>query len=375
MNKKKLEGGGMVVMALGLVALDEEASAVLDGCRSWLEGYLSEAFPAFGWVVEKADWEQAGAETLRLLDRAQGEMETRGWQFCFLVSASGSSAEARWEMGEVFYGHSTAVIRLPGPRRSDEGDGGPACLEAVLDCFARLNGLTRQTSETSPAGEDAVPLYGPEEIRAIERSLRSLADGMLKRGVKEVRSAFLYLGIIFSHPMRVLRPVFSRRPLRIVFSLGKLVFAAMAALVLALLSTELWHLGVGMNIWRLILIAVAVLLAATVYVVFQQHLYVSRVSLSLSQQAAIFNIASFMTVLAVFMALFAVIVTATMVITVGVYPRYIVREWLGKAEIDFWDYVRVSLLIASLAMLVGALGAGLEENDHFRRVMYTERRR
>ena len=77
----------------------------------------------------------------------------------------------------------------------------------------------------------------------------------------------------------------------------------------------------------------------------------------------------------VLLALFAFIFAVTIVVTVGVYPRYIVEDWVMKSGLGFSDYVRVSLLISSMAMVVGALGAGLEENQHFRQVMYTERNR
>ena len=120
-------------------------------------------------------------------------------------------------------------------------------------------------------------------------------------------------------------------------------------------------------------IAVVVLLAATLYIVFRQRLYVRRVSLSLSEQAAFFNLTSFLTVVSVLFVLFLFIFAVTVLITVGIYPRYIVKEWLQKLELGFGDYVKVSLLISSLSMVVGALGAGLEENEHFRQVMYTER--
>jgi hypothetical protein len=132
---------------------------------------------------------------------------------------------------------------------------------------------------------------------------------------------------------------------------------------------------VGINSWRLLIVAVAVLVAATVYVVFRQHLYVRRVSRSLSEQAAFFNLTSFLTVFSVLLALFVIIFIVTIVVTVGVYPRYIIEDWLGKSEVGFFDYAKVSLLISSMAMVVGALGAGLEENRYFRQVMYTERNR
>ena len=68
-------------------------------------------------------------------------------------------------------------------------------------------------------------------------------------------------------------------------------------------------------------------------------------------------------------------IAITLLVTSGVYPRYIVEDWVMSSEVGFGDYVRVSLLISSMTMVVGALGAGLEENEHFRQVMYTEKNR
>jgi len=246
----------------------------------------------------------------------------------------------------------------------------------MLAYFARLNGLPHLEDKAIQARDldEGDPLNG-EEKKELDAALQSLADGVLRRSLKEIRGIALYARIIIMHPMRVLRTVLSHRPLRMVFSLGKLMFAAIAALVLALLSTELWYLGVGINIWRLLLIAAAALLAATVYIVMRQRLYVRRVSRSLSEQAAFFNLTSLLTVFSVLLALFAIVFAITILVTSGVYPRYIVEDWVMRSQVDFGDYVRVSLLISSMAMVVGALGAGLEENEHFRQVMYTEKNR
>ena len=175
--------------------------------------------------------------------------------------------------------------------------------------------------------------------------------------------------------MRVSRAALSRRPLRMTSSLGKPVFAAMAALVLALLSEEPWVLGVEINIRRSILVVVAVLLAANACVVFQQRLYVRGVSLSLSEQAAFFSLTSLLTVFGVFLVAFAPIFALAVLVTPGICPRHIVKDRLGKDEVGILGYVRVSLLIGPLAMVVGAWGAGLEENQHFRQVTCMERGR
>lgn len=301
------------------------------------------------------------------------------WQFCF-VAVDGEPEHAHGDnLGILSLSYSAAVIYLPRLYSRDDDPEeviSARCCNLILAYFARLNGLPGdEEDKTVPREFDAAPHFDAGDIKDINNSLRGLADGMLRRGVKELRGIALYTRILFAHPMRVARAVFNHRPLLIVFSLSKLVFAAMAALVLALLSAELWHLGVEINTWRILLITAAVLLSATFYVVFRQRLYVGRVSLSLSEQAAFFNLTSFLTVLCVLSILFLIILAVTSLASLGIYPRYIVRQWLQKEQLSLLDYVKVSLLVSSLVMVVGALGAGLEENRHFRRVMYTEKNR
>ncbi|RJP34757.1 MAG: hypothetical protein C4536_02130 [Actinobacteria bacterium] len=378
--KKRVAESAPARIGIGLIALDGRSSTLLEGCRKRLEDYLSTTFTAFAWLIQQEDWDVHWTDPLYLLDRVQASMEEYGWQFCFIVTGTKDHPPVGNSPETLSYSHSAALIDLsgviPDSGRMDDGKAVAACCRLILASFARLNGLPR-LEDASPSAcdfEESAPLTA-EEKKELEGALQSLADGILRRGVKEIRGLALYARIIFTRPMRVLRTVLSHRPLRMVFSLGKLVFAAMAALVLALLSTELWYLGVGINIWRLILIATAALLAATFYVVFRQRLYVRRVSRSLSEQAAFFNLTSSLTVFSVLLMLFVIIFAVTLLVTSGVYPRYIIEDWVLRGEVGFGDYVRVSLLISSMAMVVGALGAGLEENEHFRQVMYTDKNR
>ncbi len=384
MGKAKDQGAysptGGARIGIGLIALGLGSSSTLDGCRDWLEGYLSHTFSDFEWAIEKEDWDSDWGDSLWIMDRIQERMEESDWQFAFMLSDVRGYGHAFGSPGTMSFSHSAAIIYLPelfpAGEELDEERTVIRCCHLILAYFARLNGLPHlEDRRISIIDLDRADPLDADELKELDAALHSMADGILRKGYKEIKGIALYTRIIFSHPMRVLRTVRSHRPLRMVFSLGKLVFAAMAALVLALLSTELWYLGVGINIWRLILIAVAVLLASTLYVVFRQRLYVRRVSRSLSEQAAFFNLTSFLTVFSVLLTLFAIIFVVTIVVTVGVYPRYIIEDWLVKSDVGFLDYAKVSLLISSMAMVVGALGAGLEENQHFRQVMYTERNR
>jgi hypothetical protein len=380
MNRGSRESEERARIGVGLVAAGLRSSQVLEVCGEDLREFLEGHFPDFQWDLQKEDTEGGRGDSLEFLDIAQGRMVQAKWQFCFVVVDEEPEDVPRDDLGVLSFSYSAAIIYLPRLYSQDGNDSegviANRCRNLILAYFARLNGLPRMEGARMTPGElDGDLLFDADELKHIDNSLHGLADSILRRGVKELRGLALYARILFTHPVRVMRAVFNHRPLLIVFGLGKLVFAAVAALVLALLSAELWHLGVEINTWRIVLIAAAVLLTATFYVVFRQKLYVSRVSLSLSEQAAFFNLTSFLTVFCVLFILFLIILAVTSLASLGIYPRYIVRQWLQKGQVDILDYVKVSLLVSSLVMVVGALGAGLEENRHFRRVMYTERNR
>ena len=380
MKKGSGESEEKARIGVGLIAAGLMSSQVLEICWEDLREFLEGHFPDFQWDLEKEDKEGSRGDSLEFLDIAQERMVQAKWQFCFVVVDEEPEDVPLDNLGVLSFSYSAAIIYLPRLYSQDgnDSDGVIAnrCRNLILAYFARLNGLPRMEGARMTPGElDGELRFDADELKHIDNSLHGLADSILRRGVKELRGLALYARILFTRPVRVMRAVFNHRPLLIVFGLGKLVFAAVAALVLALLSAELWHLGVEINTWRIVLIAAAVLLIATFYVVFRQKLYVSRVSLSLSEQAAFFNLTSFLTVFFVLFILFLIILAVTSLASLGIYPRYIVRQWLQKGQVGILDYVKVSLLVSSLVMVVGALGAGLEENRHFRRVMYTERNR
>ncbi len=368
--------GEKTLLHLGVIAASSRFPRLAEGCARELEAFLAKALPDLQWRIQPETWRESGGDALFLLERAQEEMSRLGWRFSFILREKAKPSNYPG-LGTVYFSHSSAIIDIPPiPEDGAGGEGESlilACCHLILDCLGRLNGLPPITLESGHEMENPLDeAMGPEELGDLNAALRSLTDAVLSRRLRELRGFALYLRVLLSHPRRVLRAVASHHPLRMVFSLGRLAFAAVAALVLSLLSVELWALGIGINIWRLALIAVAVWLAATTYVVFQQRLYVRRISFSLSEQAVFFNLTNFLTVLSVFLALFALIFVASMLVTTGVYPRYIISEWLGGRDVGLLEYVRVSLLIASLSLVVGALGAGLEENRRFRGIMYVK---
>lgn len=376
----KGSGGERVTIAIGLISTGQDSSSVLAQCQLRIQQFLETALPDFVWRLESEEWRGGERDSLSLLDEAQSRMAGKKWDFCFVVVDWEPYETLPGELGLVSLSHSTALVYLR--RLAPDNDSGDMetlirhCTRLIMVYFAYFNGLVKlERTDMEPGDLDDLRPFDEKELEELNSSLNNMARGAIRRRVKEITGLALYVRVLVTRPMRILRAVFHHRPWSMVFSLGRLVFAAMAALALALLSAELWQLGVGINLWRSCLIAAAVLLLGTTYVVFKQRIMVRGVSLSGSERAAFFNLTSFLTIFSVFLMLFVVIFAISNLAVFAIYPRYIVKEWLGVANLGLADYLKVSLMVSSLVMIVGALGAGLEENRRFRQVMYTERNR
>ncbi len=89
-----------------------------------------------------------------------------------------------------------------------------------------------------------------------------------------------------------------------------------------------------------------------------------------NEQLAVFNLSTVITVLLGFTLLYVTIFAADLLLTAMLFPRKVLTKWLQLESVGFSNYVRASLLVSNVALLVGALGAGLEDKDNIRNLIY-----
>ena len=118
----------------------------------------------------------------------------------------------------------------------------------------------------------------------------------------------------------------------------------MSALLLLLVTAEVWDVGMSQSAAQVIGLSLFALLLTSIYTLIRQRLLVRRQVGSLSEQTVITNIA------------IASVVVLGMLTTYGL----------------LFSYVVLAAFVASLGILIGALGASFEEQYHFRHITYID---
>lgn len=372
-------------MDVGLVAIDDEAGVFLDWATTRLRQALSGALPRFTWhvsVVEAPLGEEACCTTLELLDHARDVLLRRDFDFAFAVTGEFVPERSPRLSTLASQGLSSAVVplRLIGDTGDPAGasDAVGRFDELVLHMLGLLCGLSERDDAKSvmrrwelAADSEPVGAYGADELAHLESRLEAVAAGNERTLRAELGIAATYFKVIFTKPWAVLRKAFANRPWRLILRLHKLVFPAVVAVPLALLSTELWQIGVNMNRYRLMVIGVGVVVFMTVFIVIKQKLLKRSAPGENLEQVAVFNLSAVLSILTAVAIVLAAIFVLTLFITTSLFPRKAVAIWLETGVVKNWYYIRVSFFIACLASFVGWLGAGFTDADDFRMMLYT----
>lgn len=397
-NSRRSAKSGLAVfkrpaaLKVGLVPADDRARELTAFAEVLCREELERNFPGLRWTVERveaADGQEA-VSVIQFLEMAHRTLARRDLDFAFVVTSHAPGSRVKVCGDLVSRSLASGIIPLDelGLTTGIPEDGEQIAharrrfVNLLLHLLGLLIGLP-ETDDTAgvmgavdpadPAGIEGSRLLGfTDAERALAGSrLAKLVPGQVEKAFKEMRLAWFYLWVTARYPFRIAQTALTNRPWRLVTSLHKLVFPALVTVPIALLSVELWQLGVNMNTRRLVLICAAVVFGATVFIVVKQKLLMRMPRGGRSENVVIFNTSSVLSILAAVSLLFAVIFLGTLLISGGIFPREVLKNWLSVDVIGLGDYARVSLLIASLASIVGWLGAGFTESDQFRLMLYT----
>jgi hypothetical protein len=160
------------------------------------------------------------------------------------------------------------------------------------------------------------------------------------------------------------------RPWRFAARLSRALTGAAAAGALALMSLDTWQLADSFGTPRLVGLAIGSILATCLTLIVGAELWERPVHGSAPQQTLLFNFATTVTVLLGVLWLYAAILLTAVVTAKVVVVRPLLEEVL-RHPAGTGDVLRVAWLAASVAMVGGALGAGLESDEAVRAAAYT----
>jgi len=164
----------------------------------------------------------------------------------------------------------------------------------------------------------------------------------------------------------------ANRPWRVAARLYRALVAALAATAFALVTSDIWRIADALGVERLAALAVLALAATTVSLIGVHGLWERAPDRSARDQVALFNAATAITVLIGLTTLYAALFALALGAAALLLPAGVLGDAVG-GDASAGTYVRLAWFVSSLAMVGGALGAGLESGDDVREAAYGAR--
>jgi hypothetical protein len=347
-------GPGLVI---GLVASPGAATDLANDIAGDLADRISARVPG-RWTIQVVSDRlvERPADLTALVMAARRRMLAEGWQLVVCVTDLPLQTARRPVVAHASATHGVAVLSLPalGPvgvgRRATDG---------VVRLVAALVGDERGAPDGSArAGRAAAQMrrrvheLGATTVHDDEHGMRLLA-GYVTGNLK------LLLGMLRAN-----------RPWRLAIRLSRALVAALAAGIVALVTSDIWRLSDALGPLRLTLVALGSVAAVVATLVIGADLWerVPRRSAA-RRQVALFNVVTIATVLVGVAALYLALLVLSLLGALLLVPSELLAGQLGHPA-GITDQIELAWLASSVATVGGALGAGLETDEAVREAAY-----
>lgn len=383
-----VEVGWILIGRMG----DSDLQAAMQ-TREKMLSYLAEIHPEFEWRMPLTRREELVQELregpIRLLDFGATERDIRHWDFAILVTEAplaGNEKTMPWAALSTALGAaviSTAQID-PGPSETASSNEARIAkmshrIEALaLHCLGHLTGLEHGENSASWMFDfqtleelDQAHRFLQEQLEPMRRSLQQIADQRLEEqsDYEQVSSLSFYVHSARRNRREILQAIKKAEPWLFPMRLSRLAFAAVSALMILLMTAESWELGMSLSPQTVSFLSVICLFVTTGYVTVQQRLLVHHLPNRIREQRVIALVSMPMVVLLGIVTTFFYLFVASLVVELTLFRQSVVESWAASVEqIGFPQYLSLSAYIASVALVVGALGASLEDHRYFRHV-------
>lgn len=346
-----------------------------------LESFLQDCMPMFNWIfdtlerpLERGD---GRAEPVQLLDAVEIDRDTRGWDFAFVLTGRKLHGREKAQVLGMTSGiFSTALIStafLNSRASPEKGSAAQRLYALSMHLFARLNGLSPDRSDTfmrsvnAPEDLDRMNGLNAPAIDQLTENMKDVADLRAEEIFEpEHGSIRFYLRSIWLNRGTLPDAILRMRPWVLPLRLPRLTTAAGSALAVLLMTAESWEVAANLSAGALIVLSVLALAATSTYLLKAQRLLASRQG-PLREQRAVSNAGTVLAIVfgmgVTYLGVFAI----AYLLAVGLFGDGLLERWVGESALPS---VRLSIsgLVASLSLVIGALGASFEPYGYFRHV-------
>jgi hypothetical protein len=296
------------------------------------------------------------SQGVEAIDLARGRLLREGWDMAVCVTDAPLRIGTRPVVADASATHGVALISLPAL-------GAVQTRRRARDAVIRLvDGLVGESLEL---GE-----HGPRRRARVGHRIASLAAPIRVVEPPDDEVDLRFVAAVVRGNLRLLAGmVRANRPWRLIVRLSRALAAAAAAVVFAIISSDLWLLADALDWPRLLVLTVLSVGATVLWLIVSHRLWEPRQGRGSRQQTVLFNVATTLTLLLGVAWLYA----ALFVLTIGTAALVIDAGVMGKAlghGADIGDYVALAWMASSLGTIAGGLGAGLESDEAVREAAY-----
>ncbi|MCA9115386.1 MAG: hypothetical protein KDA79_09885 [Planctomycetaceae bacterium] len=395
-DSETVAGTGRQIVEIGWVLVGRMEDADLQAAlrtREQILSRLNRVFPEFEWRLPLTMHEEFFLElqerVIRLLDVAGTDRDLRHWDFAVLITETplvGQEKATPWAALSTALGAAViSTARLdPGVSRtaSDDAERTRTMAQRIetlaLHCLGHLTGLEHEGSLTNCMFDfqtieelDQSQRFEAQQLEQMRSSLREIADQRLEEQAlyQRVSSASFYFRSAWVNRRELLRAILKAEPWLFPIRLSRLAFAAVSALVILLMTAESWELGMSLSGVAASSLSAICLLGTTGYIVLQQRLLVRRLPHGVQEQRVIALVSIPVIVLLGIFTTFLILFAATLTVGMTLFHRSVVENWAASVQqIGLPQYLSLAAHVASVALVIAALGASLEDQRYFRHV-------
>jgi len=381
------------ILAGRLDRLDRDA---IELARTRMLTRMQEEFSELDWQMPRVLRPEASRasreEPVDLLELGISERHARRWDFAIVVS--GADLVTHYGPQALATASRSANVAIISTSRIDPLAAGEELspderkrrlaqriYALAVYLLGRLNGIERGTATGNVmSAVDSVEAldhregYSERARGALAETLHDVADLRLEEAPEQPTWPLFYVKAIRVNLREIANAVREAGPWLFPVRLSRLSAAAFSVLFLLLVTAEVWELGMSQPGVRIGVLTATVFVATTIYIMQRHRLLVRPGARALTEQMVVTNVA---TTLCVFLGLattYLVLLTAIVGLAWAVYPVQLVESWTPSlAEpIGPMHYLRLAAFVASLGILIGALGASFEGYQYFRHVIYID---
>ena len=363
----------------------EAARQAAQRCRD----YLAEVLPNFDWQITLIGPRDFGivrrASIVGTLEQGALERDVRSWDFVFAVT--GADLETHYKsyaFAATARSLSAAVLstfRID-PEFSDtetsETDRTQMMAGRIRALFLQtlllLNGVPRSEAHRSldtPRALDGDSNWTSDQIDSMREALEPVADVRIEEQSTEPIPTFrFYLDTIRANPRAILGAVRQSHPWLLPIRLSRLMGAAFSALVILLITAEVWELGLTRTATEVMVASGLSWLGTTIYVLQRQLLGLRRSGVRLIEHTVQNRVATTIVIGIGMLVAYFLLFSVSLVLGLTLFDGELLSNWAPSLHqrVDLGARAAFSGTVAAMGLVVGALGASFERQDYFRHV-------